>query len=222
MEGPPLKVRDTRPPPLGTVQAKAQPVSIPPSLGGDPPRAMAEVLQQQGTALGACSQASVDFGGAVLGSSRLAAKGSAKREKLQAELGARTGAFMVAVAQGRTDVSFTLSLFPDPPPQVFHNRSAAYNPRAKAWAPLCPALWATTALAYLKETDAIMARRAEAFCGTPAGGQGRGSEEARAKAKVPEEAKGRSAVTASVPGGESAGVNPCFPNFGPPGLRAAM
>ena len=59
--------------------------------------------------------------------------------------------FLEQTAQdsGRTDVSFTLSLFPDPPPQVFHNRSAAYNPRAKAWAPLCPALWATTALAQI-------------------------------------------------------------------------
>ena len=59
-----------------------------------------------------------------------------------------------------------LSLFPDPPRQVFQSRSSAQNPRLKAWAPLCPALWATTALACLKEADAIMARRSEAVGAT--------------------------------------------------------
>ena len=68
---------------------------------------------------------------------------------------------------GKWDVAFTLSLFPDPPVQLFQNRSSVHNPRLKAWAPLCPAPWATVALAYLKEADSILQRRQEAA--TPGG-----------------------------------------------------
>ena len=50
---------------------------------------------------------------------------------------------------GKWEVAYVLSLFPDPPGQVFQSRSSAQNPRLKAWA-------------YLKEADAIMARRSEA------------------------------------------------------------
>ncbi|CAE7257709.1 unnamed protein product [Symbiodinium microadriaticum] len=65
---------------------------------------------------------------------------------------------------GKWEVAYVLSLFPDPElsGQVFQNCSSSQNPRLKAWAPLCPAPWATPALAYLKEADAIMARRSEA------------------------------------------------------------
>ena len=94
MVGPPPKARHTRPPALGTVQAES-PARVHSAQPGW--RSVAEVLQQQGTALTAlvshfisqASDAYVDFGGAALGSSELSSKGSAKREKLQAELGAR-------------------------------------------------------------------------------------------------------------------------------------
>ncbi|CAE7910390.1 hypothetical protein AK812_SmicGene4706 [Symbiodinium microadriaticum] len=60
------------------------------------------------------------------------------------------------------EVGFTLSLFAEPPHQIFTNRGSPHNPRLRAFAPLCPAAWATTALAFLKETDVILSRRQEA------------------------------------------------------------
>ncbi|CAE7249345.1 FUBP3, partial [Symbiodinium necroappetens] len=129
------------------------------------------------------SEASADFGGGASGSG-LSSKGSARREKLQAELANYTGAFMLSVAQagarrmnptappprslaelrsspapfrfteyveryggyqhqrelgliqymlcqdhGKWEVAYVLSLFPDPPGQVFQSRSSAQNPR---------------------------------------------------------------------------------------------
>ena len=56
-------------------------------------------------------------------------------------------------------MGFTLSLFAEPPHQIFTNRGSPHNPRLRAFAPLCPAAWATTALAFLKETDVILSRR---------------------------------------------------------------
>ena len=63
---------------------------------------------------------------------------------------------------GKWEVGYTLSLFPEPAHQVFSSRGSPQNPRLRAWAPLCPAPWATTALAFLKEADNIIARRHEA------------------------------------------------------------
>ncbi|CAE7219683.1 unnamed protein product [Symbiodinium microadriaticum] len=60
---------------------------------------------------------------------------------------------------GKFEVGFTLSLFAEPPHQIFTNRGSPHNPRLRAFAPLCPAAWATTALAFLKETDVILSRR---------------------------------------------------------------
>lgn len=64
---------------------------------------------------------------------------------------------------GRWDLAFPLTLLDDPPPQMwaFRNPMGAQTGRARAFAPLCPQRWATIALAYMKENDFIMNRRAE-------------------------------------------------------------
>lgn len=46
---------------------------------------------------------------------------------------------------------------------MFAAKPPATNPRLRAFAPLCPPEWATTALAYLKEADVIQSRRQEAI-----------------------------------------------------------
>ncbi|CAE7881265.1 fat-7, partial [Symbiodinium microadriaticum] len=256
--GPPPRGRPAPndPPPSGGLTA--QPVPEAPAALMD--TEVGAALTQQSQALtmlvshfiAQASEGSGDFGIGTPGASALSSKGSAKREKLLAELASHSGAFMVAVAQsgfkrmnptsppprsledlratpapfkfteyveryggyqsqrdlgliqfmlsqiadlllsgevegtldlislmlvaveqaaqdhGKWDVAYVLSLFPDPPGQVFTNKGASQNPRLKAWAPLCPAPWATTALAYLKEADAIMARRSEATGSTAA------------------------------------------------------
>ncbi|CAE7218280.1 unnamed protein product [Symbiodinium microadriaticum] len=254
--GPPPKVRHQLSGPPPQVPSAGDGLARPPMELETPGQVEGEVsaaLTQQSNALtmlvthliSQASEASADFGGGSSGSG-LSSKGSARREKLQAELANYTGAFMLSVAQagarrmnptappprslaelrsspapfrfteyveryggyqhqrelgliqymlcqvtdlllsgevdgtldllslmhvaveqaaqdhGKWEVAYVLSLFPDPPGQVFQSRSSAQNPRLKAWAPLCPAPWATTALAYLKEADAIMARRSEA------------------------------------------------------------
>ena len=60
------------------------------------------------------------------------------------------------------DLAYILSLQQDPPQTLFTSKSAVANPRLKAFAPLCPQPWATTALAYVKELDVITSRRSEA------------------------------------------------------------
>ena len=212
-------------------------------------------LAQQGSALtllvnhliAQASENSGDFGGGAAGSSSLSSKGTARRDRLQAELAEHTGNFMLAVVQmgfrrmypagqqprsleevranpppfrfqdyieryggygqqrdlglvafmvsqiadllisgevegaldslslllvaleqaaqdsGKWEVAYALSMFPDPPSQVFQSRPSPHNARLRAWAPLCPAPWCTTTLAYLKEADAILARRTEAL-----------------------------------------------------------
>lgn len=60
------------------------------------------------------------------------------------------------------DLAFILSLQEDPPQTLFTSKTAVANPRLKAFAPLCPQAWATTALAYVKELDVITNRRADA------------------------------------------------------------
>lgn len=73
---------------------------------------------------------------------------------------------MVAVEQsaqdgGKWDLAWVLSLQEDPPAAMFHSKQAQTNPRLRAFAPLCPASWTTTALAYIKELDLITNRRIE-------------------------------------------------------------
>ncbi len=60
------------------------------------------------------------------------------------------------------DLAYILSLQQDPPQTLFTSKTAVANPRLKAFAPLCPQPWATTALAYIKELDVITSRRNEA------------------------------------------------------------
>ncbi|CAE7831328.1 unnamed protein product [Symbiodinium sp. CCMP2592] len=88
-----------------------------------------------------------------------------------------------AAENGKFEVGFTLSLFAEPSHQVFTNRGSPHNPRLRAFAPLCPATWATIALGYLKETDIILSRRQEASGqATSSGLQG---EDTAAAAKKP-------------------------------------
>ena len=80
------------------------------------------------------------------------------------ELLALTMVTLEQVAQdgGKWEVAYVLSLQQDPPQTLFTSRSAIANPRLKAFAPLCPQGWATTALSYLKELDVITQKRSEA------------------------------------------------------------
>ena len=71
----------------------------------------------------------------------------------------------VAQDSGKWEVGWILSLQEDPPPGVFQARPIATNPRLRAFAPLCPPEWATTALSYVKEVDLINSRRQEALPG---------------------------------------------------------
>ncbi|CAK8990023.1 unnamed protein product [Durusdinium trenchii] len=71
----------------------------------------------------------------------------------------------VAQDSGKWEVGWILSLQEDPPPGVFQARPTTTNPRLRAFAPLCPPEWATTALSYVKEVDLINSRRQEALPG---------------------------------------------------------
>ena len=236
--------------------AAVSPEALDPEGADDPQSSSLQgALAQQGSALtllvnhliAQASENSGDFGGGAAGSSSLSSKGTARRDRLQAELAEHTGNFMLAVVQmgfrrmypagqqprsleevranpppfrfqdyieryggygqqrdlglvafmvsqiadllisgevegaldslslllvaleqaaqdsGKWEVAYALSMFPDPPSQVFQSRPSPHNARLRAWAPLCPAPWCTTTLAYLKEADAILARRTEAL-----------------------------------------------------------
>ena len=74
---------------------------------------------------------------------------------------------MTAVEQaaqdgGKWEVAWLLTLQEDPPAGLFSSRPASSNPRLRAFAPLCPAEWATTALSFVKELEIINTRRQEA------------------------------------------------------------
>ena len=87
-----------------------------------------------------------------------------KDHKGAQELMALTMVTLEQVAQdgGKWDLAYVLSLQQDPPQALFTSKNAVANPRLKAFTPLCPQGWATTALAYLKELDVITQRRVEA------------------------------------------------------------
>eukprot|EP00435_Cladocopium_sp_Y103_P034629 s2642_g9.t1 len=75
---------------------------------------------------------------------------------------------LVAVEQtaqdgGKWEVGWLLSLQEDPPSGVFAHKPVTTNPRLRAFSPLCPPEWATTALAFVKEADVINSRRQEAL-----------------------------------------------------------
>ena len=62
---------------------------------------------------------------------------------------------------GRMEFAYKLMLLEEPPSNLWVYRQAAYDPRSRAFAPLCPQKWATCALAYSKEVDYIQAKRQE-------------------------------------------------------------
>ena len=224
----------------GYLNAVAQQV-VPPDVSG--------ALLQQGQALGALvahliGQESYADLAAPGSASSMSIRGSTKRERLQAELAARSGNFLLQVAQhahrrlkpteptpsdlgsfskraifskylerqggfqgqrdlglfawllaqigdqmvngddkgaqemlalalvtveqaaqdgGRWELAWVLSLQEDPPQSLFHAKSQATNPRVRAFAPLCPAPWATICLSYVKELDVIASKRLEAI-----------------------------------------------------------
>ena len=63
---------------------------------------------------------------------------------------------------GSWDTAYLLTLMEDPPRQLCAHRPQSQNPRSRAFGGLTPQPWATTTLAYIKEIDAIQARRTEA------------------------------------------------------------
>ena len=73
---------------------------------------------------------------------------------------------MVGVEQacmdhGRWELAYRLMLLDEPPSQLWSYRQAGYDPKLRAFAPLCPQRWTTTALAYSKEIDYIHQKRSE-------------------------------------------------------------
>ncbi|CAE7042221.1 unnamed protein product [Symbiodinium sp. CCMP2592] len=122
---------------------------------------------------------------------------------------------------GKWEIAYALSLYPDPPSTVFQNRPAPHNTRLKAWAPLCPAPWATTTLTYLKEADAILARRTDASSSSTRHPDGTNKEEAPKKA--PRKPRFPRALCGSLvpPPAVSCGVGPLWhaPALMPSGFR---
>ena len=75
---------------------------------------------------------------------------------------------LVAIEQaaqdsGRWELAWLLALQEEPPVTLFQSRAAHTNPRVRAFAPLCPPIWTTTALSYIKELDLITSRRLESL-----------------------------------------------------------
>ena len=73
---------------------------------------------------------------------------------------------MVGVEQacmdhGRWELAYRLMLLDEPPSQLWSYRQAGYDPKLRAFAPLCPQRWTTIALAYSKEIDYIHQKRSE-------------------------------------------------------------
>ena len=62
---------------------------------------------------------------------------------------------------GRFELAQLLVLQDDLPSNIFINRQAGALARSKSFSPLADQLWITTALAYLKEMDTIVGKRAE-------------------------------------------------------------
>ena len=90
---------------------------------------------------------------------------------------------------GRFDLAAVLCLQDDLPAGVFMNRSAGALSRTKSFAPLADQRWITTALAYLKELDAIQTKRVE--LAAPSKQTEKSSESSSAKQKASGKKKGR-------------------------------
>ncbi len=63
---------------------------------------------------------------------------------------------------GKWEVAYLLCLLEDPPPGLYASRGRQTNPRMTAFSPICPQVWATTTLAFVREMDLISAKRSEA------------------------------------------------------------
>ena len=75
----------------------------------------------------------------------------------------------------RWDLAYRLMLLEEPPSQLWSYRSSGYDPKSKAFAPLCPQKWTTVALAYSKEIDYINTRRQEVVAAKTGGAASSGS-----------------------------------------------
>eukprot|EP00438_Fugacium_kawagutii_P033656 Skav204053 [mRNA] locus=scaffold3:301963:308610:- [translate_table: standard] len=71
------------------------------------------------------------------------------------------GVEQAAMDGGRWELAYRLMLLEEPPSQLWSYRNTSFDPKLKAFSPLCPQRWTTIALAYSKEIDYIQAKRAE-------------------------------------------------------------
>ena len=71
------------------------------------------------------------------------------------------GIEQAALDSNRWDFAYKMMLLEEPPAQLWSFRSSGYDPRGRAFAPLAPQAWATTALAFCKEMDYVATKRAE-------------------------------------------------------------
>ena len=71
------------------------------------------------------------------------------------------GVEQACMDQGRWELAYRLMLLEEPPSQLWSYRPSGYDPKLKAFAPLCPQRWTTVALAYSKEIDYIHQKRTE-------------------------------------------------------------
>ena len=94
-----------------------------------------------------------------------------------------------ALDGGQLDVGLLLALVEDPPSSLFTNRSVTPLSRGKAFAPLAEQRWITTALSYIKELDAISARRAD-VAGASSKSTAAGGDPPNPKPKVKRKPKG--------------------------------
>ena len=66
-----------------------------------------------------------------------------------------------AIDQGDWSLAFLLSLVAEPPVQMFQDRMVSMSPHGRPFAPLCPASWAATTLAYLKDMETLTSKKSE-------------------------------------------------------------
>ena len=71
------------------------------------------------------------------------------------------GIEQAAMDSNRWEFAYKMMLLEEPPAQLWSFRSSGYDTRGRAFAPLAPQAWATTALAYSKEMDYVSSKRAE-------------------------------------------------------------
>ena len=62
---------------------------------------------------------------------------------------------------GSWDIAFLLSLFEDPPLQVFQDRMTLTHSQGRPFTPLAPSPWCAVVLAYLKELEILSTKKTE-------------------------------------------------------------